>query len=437
MLDDPGPVNILLNVPAQAHFGFSDVFAVIVCLLFCAFFSGMEIAFLSANRLRIELKSKKGNFAAKLLARYVKKPADFISTVLVGNSFALVIYGIYMNNILETILGKFIHGHFLLFVFNTILSTLLVLVIAEFLPKSLFRNNADFLLSSLIYPFRLFQILLWPVIYFAKKSSTFLLRIFTSTKITEQTPVYTKVDLDNYIATLEKSGQSENSELDTEVFRNALDFSEVKVRDFMVPRTELVALDLNDAIAELKQKFIDTALSKILIYRDNMDHIIGFVHQSDLFTKPEKIESILRPVLITHEGVQAHDILRDFIQKKKSIAIVLDEFGGTSGLVTIEDVIEEIFGEIEDEYDTEALVETIVKDNHYVLSTRHEIYYLNEKYHLEIPEGDYTTLNGFIISTAEKIPRNKEIIKYKNLEFIITKAKGARLEEVELIVHND
>lgn len=437
MTDDPGPsiFNIpLMNVSLSLG---SDLMIVIVCLIFCAFFSGMEIAFISANRLRIELKSKKGSPSGLILSRYLKNPSDFISTVLVGNSFGLVIYGIYMNNILLGISEKFIHSHFINFVLTTIVSTLIVLVSAEFLPKSLFRANADFLLNSLIFPFRFFQLLLWPIVYFAKKSSTFLLRIFTKTKITESTPVFTKVDLDNYISSLEKSGQSENSEIDTEVFRNALDFSEVKVRDFMVPRTELVAVDINESVETIKALFIKTSLSKLLIYRENIDNIIGFVHQSDMFAKPKRIDNVLRPVIITHESVMAHDILREFIQKKRSIAIVLDEFGGTAGLVTIEDVIEEIFGEIEDEFDTEDLTETMVKPNHYIFSSRLEIYYLNDKYNLDIPEGDYSTLGGFIIFVAEKIPRQKEIIKTGNYEFIITKAKGAKIEEVEMIVHSD
>lgn len=440
MSDDPGPNILSLPLLDTSVSLGSDLMIVIVCLVLCAFFSGMEIAFISANRLRIELQSKKGTLSGKILSRYIKTPSDFISTVLVGNSFALVIYGIYVNNILLSFLNPNPQAKtsFLDFIITTVASTLLVLVTAEFIPKSLFRANADFLLNTLILPFRMIQLLLWPIVYSAKVTSTFLLRIFTKTRISESTPVFTKVDLDNYISSLEKSGLSESSEIDTEVFRNALDFSEVKVRNFMVPRTELVAVNIDESIEEVKNLFIKTSLSKLLIYRDNIDNIIGFVHQSDMFASPKKIDNVLKPVIITHEGVMAHDILREFIQKKRSIAIVLDEFGGTSGLVTIEDVIEEIFGEIEDEFDTEDLTETVVKPDHYIFSARLEIYYLNEKYHLNIPdEGDYSTLGGFIIFVAEKIPRQKEVIKTGNFEFIITKVKGAKIEEVELIIHND
>jgi CBS domain containing-hemolysin-like protein len=223
--------------------------------------------------------------------------------------------------------------------------------------------------------------------------------------------------------------------LDTEVFRNALDFREVKVRDFMVPRPELVGADINETIDALRRQFIETRLSRILIYRDNIDHIIGFVHHSEMLDFPENISQVLKPVLIVNESMQAHDLLRDFIQKRRSIAVVVDEFGGTAGIATIEDVIEEIFGEIEDEFDGEQLTEKQLDKNHYLLSARHEIYYLNEKYELGIPEGDYNTLGGFVLFICEKIPHVREVIRQGRFEFVITKAKGARVEEVELILH--
>lgn len=408
---------------------------VVICLLTCGFFAGMEIAFLSANKLRIELRSKQGNFTAGLLSRYLKNPSDFISTVLVANNLALVIYGIYMGEILDVGIGTLIPSKFLKFFIITIVSTIIVLVTAEYLPKSLFRINPDTVLFSFAVPFRVVHVLLWPIIFFVKKSSSTLLNLFTSSKITENTVVFSKVDLDNYIASLENTGQAENTDIDTEVFRNALDFSDVKVRDFMVPRTEIVALDIHTGVEELSRQFIETSLSKILIYRENIDHIIGFVHHSEMFGRPARIQDALKPVLIVNESMQAHDILREFIQKHRSVAVVVDEFGGTAGLVTIEDVIEEIFGEIEDEFDVEQLTEVQHSPGHYLLSARHEIYYLNDKYGLNLPEGDYTTLGGFVISICGKIPRVKEIIRQGPFEFVITKGKGARIEEVELFVH--
>jgi CBS domain containing-hemolysin-like protein len=433
----PDPVVTLSLLLSQTP-DISGKWAVVVaCLVTCGFFAGMEIAFLSANKLRIELRSKQGNFTAKVLSGYLKNPSDFISTVLVANNLALVIYGIYMGEILDAGLGPLIPNHFLKFSIITILSTIIVLVTAEYLPKSLFRINPDTILFSLALPFRFVHLLLWPIIFFSKRSSGFLLRIFTRTKVSESTVVFSKVDLDNYIVSLENTGQAETTDIDTEVFRNALEFSDVRVRDFMVPRTELIALDIEDNIEELNKVFVETALSKVLIFRENIDHIIGFVHQSEMFGKPSRIQDVLKPVLIVNESMQAHDLLRDFIQKRRSVAVVVDEFGGTAGLVVIEDVIEEIFGEIDDEFDTEQLTEKEVNPGQYLFSTRHEIDYLNEKYRLNLPEGDYHTLGGYVISICGKIPRVRESIREGYFEFIITKAKGARIEEVELFIRNE
>lgn len=437
-MTDPLPSLLTMISSPGVEAGVSNYWVVVVvCLVACAFFSGIEIAFLSANKLRIELRSKQGNFSAKILARYTKTPSDFISTVLVANNLALVIYGIYMGKILENAIDGWVHSATLRFLFITLVSTLIVLVTAEFIPKTLFRLNPDRLLSALALPFRFFHLLLWPLIFVVKKISGLVLRIFTKTTITETTPVFTKVDLDNYISTLEHSSDVQGTDLDTEVFRNALDFREVKVRDFMVPRPELVGADINESIDALRKQFIDTRLSRILIYRDNIDHIIGFVHHSEMLDFPSTISQVLKPVLIVNESMQAHDLLRDFIQKRRSIAVVVDEFGGTAGIATIEDVIEEIFGEIEDEFDGEQLTEKELNKNHYLLSTRHEIYYLNEKYEFNIPEGDYNTLGGFVLFICEKIPHVREVIRQGRFEFVITKAKGARIEEVELILHDN
>jgi len=433
----PDPVVTSLLLLAQNPDMSTNWVVVFTCLVTGGFFAGMEIAFLSANKLRIELRSKQGSFTAKVLSRYLKTPSDFISTVLVANNLALVIYGIYMSEILDAGLKDYITNHFIKFSLITVLSTVIVLVTAEYLPKSLFRINPDTVLFSLALPFRLVHIVLWPLIFFSKKISGLLLSLFTNAKVTENTVVFSKVDLDNYIVSLENTGQAETTDIDTEVFRNALEFSDVRVRDFMVPRTELIAVDIQDSVEELHKLFIETALSKILIYRDNIDHIIGFVHQSEMFGRPSRIQDVLKPVLIVNESMQAHDLLRDFIQKRKSIAVVVDEFGGTAGLVVIEDVIEEIFGEIDDEFDTEQLTETEVAPGHYIFSTRHEVEYLNEKYNLVFPEGDYNTLGGFIISISGKIPRVRESIREGTFEFIITKTKGSKIEEVELFIRNE
>jgi CBS domain containing-hemolysin-like protein len=428
----PDPLSVLLLNSVIETPTVSSWITIIVCLLTIAFFSGMEIAFISANKLRIELRSKQGVFGARQLARYIKQPSEFISTVLVATNLSLVIYGIAMGNILEYYLDPVIHNEILRILTVTLISTFLVLITAEFIPKTVFKIQADKLILAFSMPFRLMHLALWPLIAFTKWASSFLLRIFTKTQITEQTPVFSKVDLDNYISSIENSTNIESQEIDTEAFRNALDFSDVVVRDFMVPRTELIGIDIESSIDELKSKFIETSHSRILVFKENIDNIIGFVHHSDLFHQPKDIKSVLRPTLFANESLEAHDMLRNFIQQRKSLAVVVDEFGGTAGIATIEDVVEEIFGEIEDEFDTLDNNEQIIGENHYKFSSRLEIDYLNEKYRFEIPEGDYNTLGGFIIYCSEKIPYTGETIRFQHFEFHIKKMTGAKIDEVEM-----
>lgn len=427
---EPPSVLTLLTVSPNAWL------IVALCMVVIAFFSGMEIAFLSASRLRIELRSKENLGGGKWLSKYVKNPSDFISTVLVGNNLGLVVYGIYMGEILDDSFAHiaWMQREWVKFLMITLSSTMVVLVVAEYLPKTFFKLYADRLIFGLIGIFRMAHVVMWPLIQVVKGISSFLLRVFTKTRISEHTPVFSKVDLDNYIASLENAGNVDTVEIDTEVFRNALDFSDAKVRDFMVHRTELVGVDVNATVVELREKFVETAHSKILIYKENMDHIIGFVHHSDLFHRPQRIQDVLRSVLIVNESLQAHDMLRNFMQEKRSLAVVVDEFGGTAGMVSVEDVLEEIVGEIEDEFDVEDKVETVLGEGHYVFSTRLEVDYLNEKYDLNIPEGDYNTLGGFIIFCSERIPSVGEIIHHEPFEFVIRTLKGARLEEVEIRV---
>ncbi|MFM8995912.1 MAG: hemolysin family protein [Bacteroidota bacterium] len=427
---EPPSVLMLLTVSPNAWL------IVALCMVVIAFFSGMEIAFLSASRLRIELRNKENLLGGKWLSKYVKNPSDFISTVLVGNNLGLVVYGIYMGEILDDSFANvsWMQSEWVKFLMITLSSTMVVLVVAEYLPKTFFKLYADRLIFGLIGIFRMAHVLMWPLIQVVKGISAFLLRVFTKTRISEHTPVFSKVDLDNYIASLENAGNVDTVEIDTEVFRNALDFSDAKVRDFMVHRTELVGVDVNASVAELREKFVETAHSKILIYKENIDHIIGFVHHSDLFHNPQRIQDVLRSVLIVNESLQAHDMLRNFMQEKRSLAVVVDEFGGTAGMVSVEDVLEEIVGEIEDEFDVEDNVEVALGEGHYVFSTRFEVDYLNEKYDLNIPEGEYNTLGGYIIFCSERIPSVGEIIHHEPFEFVIKTLKGARLEEVEIRV---
>lgn len=428
MIEPPSALGLLVV-------GANTWLIVVLCMVVIAFFSGMEIAFLSASRLRIELRSKENMGGGKWLSKYVKNPSDFISTVLVGNNLGLVIYGIYMGEILDDSFAgvSWMENEWVKFLMITLSSTMIVLVVAEYLPKTFFKMYADKVIFGLIGIFRIAHVVMWPLIGVVKGISAFLLRVFTKTKISENTPVFSKVDLDNYIASLENANHGgEAIEIDTEVFRNALDFSDAKVKDFMVHRTELIGLEVNETVESLRARFVETAHSKILIYKDTIDHIIGFVHHSDLFHSPKRIQDVIRTVLIVNESLQAHDMLRSFIQEKKSIAIVVDEFGGTAGMVSVEDVLEEIVGEIEDEFDVVDKVETVLGDKHYLFSARLEVDYLNEQYGLNIPDGDYTTLGGYVIFCSERIPAVGEIIHHEQFEFVIKTLKGARLEELEL-----
>ena len=429
-MPDPLPVHLLSISTAIPTF--SSWIVVILCLITIGFFSGMEIAFISANKLRIELRSKQGVFGGKWVAKYIKEPNEFISTVLVATNLSLVIYGIAMGDILHYYLSIIVSNALAKFILTTMLSTVIVLITAEYIPKTIFRLQADTLLFVFVAPFRVAHILLWPLIAFTKGASTTLLSLFTQTDTTTQTKVFSKVDLDEFISSIESSKDMDAQELDTEAFRNALEFSEVDVREIMVPRKELVGLEIHTSIDELTQTFIETSLSRILIYRENIDNIIGFVHHSDLFHKPEKLNEILHPVIITSENTEAQQLLRRFIFERKSLAVVVDEFGGTAGIATVEDLVEEIFGEIKDEFDTEDAFELQLGDNHYRFAARLEIDYLNEKYDFDFKEGDYTTLGGYIIFYAERIPELNETLRFENLEFHITKIDGARIEEVEL-----
>lgn len=407
---------------------------IITSLIFSAFFSGIEIAFVSSNKLRIELQNKQGLLGGKILSQYVKDPAKFISTTLVGNNIALVIYGIFSGEMLDNSLLYLIPDTYWRFIIVTIITTLIVLITAEFLPKSLFRLNPDNILNALIIPFHLCYFILWPIVAIITFISKGIIKILTGENMTSSKPVFNRLDLDNLISQTGQIELNEDSNLSTEMFKNALDFGNLKVRDCMIPRTELVAVDINENINDLFQVFIESRHSKVLIYKENIDNIIGYVHQISLLKKPKTISEATMPILITNKSRSLQDQLKEMTLKRKSIAVVVDEFGGTAGIITIEDIIEEIFGEIEDEYDTEDLKETVINDKHYIFSGRHTIEYLNENYNLSIPEGEYETLGGYIISISESIPDEKEVIAIDNFEITIKQMKAARIEEVELKV---
>lgn len=401
-------------------------------VLFSAFFSGIEIAYISANKFHIEVENKKGNVAYQVISYLVQNPPRFIAAMLVGNNIALVTYGLFMPEVLNPILG--IESPYLLLLMQTILSTLLILVFAEFLPKALFNTHSTKLLEVFAIPSGLFYFLFYPVVSLMIGVSNFVMRYILKVPEEQSVRVFDKVDLDNYIRErTEASEDEEEVDHEIQIFRNALEFNERKAREFMVPRTEMVAMAVSEGVERLRDAFVESNLSKILIFKGSIDNIIGYVHSFELFKKPEIIRSILRPVSFIPESMSANETLNLLIRERRSIAVVLDEFGGTSGLVTVEDVVEELFGEIDDEHDTEELLEQQLNEREFRFSARHEIDYLNGEYNLGLPESEYyTTLGGLVIHHLESIPGVGEELRHEDFLFTVEEVDKARIEMVRL-----
>ena len=416
---------------------------ILVSILFSAFFSGMEIAFISANKLRLELDKKQNIVFSSLISLYTQNPGQFIATMLVGNILALVIYGIAFANLLNPFLVIYLQSNTLILLAQTIISTLVILITAEYLPKMLFRINPNKILKVFAVPIAFFYFLFYPATKIAIGISKFILKLFLNEQINnvDEKIVFSRIDLDHLVNEQEYNVTSKASpEIDNEVklFRNALDFSKVKLREVMVPRTEMVALDIESTVEELHQKFIETGYSRILFYSGNIDNIVGYIHHSVIFTKPDAIKSNLRKVLIVPETMPASKLLSKFIQQRLSMAIVVDEFGGTSGMVTSEDILEEIFGEIEDEHDTTDLIMKKVTDSEFILSGRLELDELNENLNLEFPENEnFETLAGFILSHYESIPKINTTINIDRYQFKILKATNTKIELVLLKILDD
>jgi len=419
------------------------LFVILITILFSAFFSGMEIAFLTANKLRLELDKKQNIIFSNLISLYTQNPGQFIATMLIGNNLALVIYGIAFANLLEPTLLFYLHSNSLVLFAQTILSTIIILITAEFLPKMLFRINPNGILKFFTIPIAFFYIAFYPVTKITMWISKFVLKIFMNEPIknVNEKVVFSRIDLDHFVKEPENgNASSANQEIDSEVklFRNALDFSKVKLREIMVPRTEMVALDIESSIDELLQKFIETGYSRILFYSENIDNIVGYIHHSVIFTNPDSVKSNLRKVLIVPETMPASKLLSKFIQQRLSIAIVVDEFGGTSGMVTSEDILEEIFGEIEDEHDTIDLIKKQTAPNEYVFSARLELDELNDTFNLDFPENEnFETLAGFILFNYESIPKINTIITIDQYRFKILKASNTKIELVHLKILDD
>lgn len=409
------------------------------CILLSAFFSGMEIAFVSANKLRLELESKKGNFSSKIISDYfLQNPSRFIGTMLVGNNIMLVIYGIYFSQLLEPFILKFTDNEINILIVQTLISTIVILFAGEFIPKALFRIDPNTMLSIFALPALLFYIILYPAVFLTIGLAENILKKLLGIELPEGKINFGKIDLDNYLREGTESHIQQEKEIEHEIqiLKNALDFSEIRVRECMVPRTEIVAIDVDSSIEELRNKFIETGLSKILIYKNNIDEVIGYVHSYEMFKKPKHIRAVMLPVLIFPESMFVNDALSEFIKERKSIAVVVDEFGGTSGIVTMEDIMEELFGEIDDEHDVEDLLEKQVSDNEYIFAGRLEVDYINEKYRLKLPiSEDYETLSGLLTTYHGSIPHKNETIWIEDkYMFKISSASDTKVDKVYLKV---
>ena len=410
---------------------------ILVMILFSAFFSGMEIAFVSANKLRLELDKKQSSVSSRILSLFTRNSGQYIATMLVGNNIALVIYGIAFAKLLEPFFFSVLESDSLVLIFQTIVSTLIILVTAEFLPKTVFRISPNRVLKFFSFPLVFFYFLFYPISRFAIGISKVLINGFFHVKFEEgeEEMVLSRIELDHFVKEQHSNLVDQDHDIDSEVklFRNALDFSKVKLREVMIPRTEIEVMDIKSTIDELTRKFIDTGYSRILFYQDSIDNIIGYVHHSVIFNNPQSISSNLKKVLIVPETMPASKLLSKFIQQRRSIAIVVDEFGGTAGMVTSEDILEEIFGNIEDEHDTVDLIERKIGEAEYILSGRLEIDDLNEKYNLKITvDENYETLAGFILFHHESIPKINSVIQISNFQFKILKATNTKIELVNL-----
>lgn len=415
-----------------------ELIVIIVSILLSAFFSGMEIAFFSANKMHIELEKKRDGFIPRILTKITQKSSKFITTMLVGNNISLVIYSYYMGKFLVRILPLDSFNEFTILFIQTIISTIVILVTAEFLPKAIFRIYANEVLKLFAVPAYIFYNLFHFFSEFITLISDFFLRVFFKTNADEMQTVFSKEELGNYINEQLETGNTDD-EVDSEIqiFQNALGFHNVKAREVMVPRTEIVSVEIHETVVNLKNIFIETGLSKVLVYKTSLDDVIGYVNAFELFKKPKTIKSILLPLEIVPESMMINDILNTLIKKRKSVSVVIDEYGGTSGMITIEDIVEELFGEIEDEHDSQEFLEEKINESKFNFSARLEIDYLNEEYDLNIPKSEaYETLGGFIIEHTENIPSEKELIDIEDFEFRILKMSGAKIDEVSLKILN-
>lgn len=420
-----------------------DVIIIVFSLILSAFFSGMEIAYVSSNKIHIEIEKKQQGILAKILTKITARPSKFIATMLIGNNIALVIYGFFMGDLLVDWFQSFLPSsskliNFLLVDFSllsqTVISTLIILITAEFLPKVFFQIYANSLLKLLAFPAYFFYLLFNYISNFVIWISDVVLKKFFKTEGDQVQLAFSKVELGNYISEqMESVEESDDIDTEIQIFQNALEFSEVKAREVMIPRTEITAVDVTESSKNLNTLFTETGFSKILIYKDTIDDILGYVHSFELFKKPKNLKSILVPVEFVPETMLIKDILSVLIKKRKSIAVVLDEYGGTSGIITVEDIVEELFGEIEDEHDTIDLIEEKLGEDIYKFSARLEVDYINETFKINLPESEnYETLGGLIVDHKEEIPQQNEVVLIDRFQFTILEVSNTKIDLVEL-----
>lgn len=412
-----------------------SIIIILTTLVLSAFFSGFEIAYVSSNKVHLEILKKQEGVIANVLTKLTRKPSKLLATMLVGNNVALVVYGFEMGKVMTALLPDFFQN----VLWHTIISTLIILITAEFMPKVFFQIYANQLLKLFAIPAYFFYLLFYPLSSFVMWISDFVLRIFFKTKGDYVPLSFTKVELVDYISEqLENVPKKEEMDSEVQMFQNALEFSGVKAREIMIPRTEIVAVELNESIENLIATFVSSGFSKILIYNENIDDILGYVHSFDMFKKPKNIKEVLIPIVNIPETIQINEVLNILTRKRKSMAVVLDEYGGTSGIVTLEDIVEELFGEIEDEHDKDKFIEEQLSETEYLFSARLEVEYLNETYHLEIPESEeYETLGGFIVLHNEGIPTQGEVIQIPPFSFVIEACSQTKIETVRLVVNKE
>jgi CBS domain containing-hemolysin-like protein len=410
------------------------LFAIIASLALIGFFSGYEIGFVSANRLSLELKKKQGGRSGKIIAKFLEEPTQFIGTCLVGLNISLVVFGIMFEELLDLIIwDHFNPGNYSVLLGNTILSTLVILLVGELGPKAIFKARAASMINTFAPLANFFHILFRPLTLLLVNLAQWVLRNLFQVRLVNKKEAFTKVDLAHFVQ--QSKDQKEQQELNTDLFENALSLPDIKIRECLVPRTEIVGVDLQTTIESLTEIFMETKLSKLIVYDDTLDTIVGYVHQLDLFKKPTSIASILHTIPLVPESMNAADLINLFSKKRKSIAWVVDEFGGTAGIVTMEDVLEEIFGEIDDEYDEQEFLEKKLSDTEYVFSGRLELDYLYEKYGIDFSADSAETLSGYLIHKNEAIPKLRQVIHLSHFDAEILAVSDTRIEKVKIKIH--